>query len=1284
MNSSGLPVVILNAPELTKPCIFLLDSGSKKSLICKWLLLQSVVTKPSKIKVKSLSNLPLEIFGETNLNLRYHETSLGLAEVLVSDLTPFPFDGIIGLDLFEEWQAILHFPNQVLFTPQACIPFKTSRKVVNSYAVEEVCEASNIDSVEKEAPPCQAKVFLAKAYQLPAHSHGQFLVRLASGQRGVRPKLAQQDWVLPATYFKSKGLITGGTLFCLDKEGYGVIPWINLQEKPITVHEDFFLGYAEKFDAYNSCKVSGSLVDPEGKKPVLSAATVSGGVSASSSLGDDDVEDELKKKKRDDEDFEELVHSMIEKSDCPDELKDQLKEKLYRYKDILAKSGDPIGFCPLYEPTIPLTTDKPVYKPPFQIPHRMRSEMDKIIDDFMKGGIIEHSRSPYNSPAFLVPKKDGGYRLVVDYRNLNQYVINDPHPLPRINQILECLGTAKFFTAIDLYIGFHNVKIAPEDREKTAFSTHNGHFQYVSLPMGLKNAPAVFQRLMNLLLSGYLSNFSFIYVDDIVVYSPDAETHLNHLEMIFARLKETGFKVKLSKCQLFRTHINYLGYVVSTRGLMIDPIKTDAVENFPTPTNVKDLQAFLGLVNYFRVFIQHFAKTAQPLYRLLKKGVKFEWSLQQSLAFSSLKKALCTAPVLRFPDFSKKFILTTDASAHALGAILTQVFEDGEHPVAFASRSLKGAECNYPNTDRELLAVVYGIETFRSYLWGYEFTVRTDHSAVVYLARNMSDNPRSIRWYLRLSEYNFTVEHRKGKNIPHADALSRNPVPPPLCDENAEEICAYISPSLQETSFVPLWDLNEWKKEIAHSKKPDNYDVVERNGLWYVHDALWVPQNLRSAVLHAFHDPPVQGHQGTDKMLNAMKSEVFWPNMANDVRHFLRSCETCQKHKQAYRKRPIQPYTIPAKPFQTVSIDVIGPVPVSRSGFQYILAVQDMLSRWVQFTAMRDATADTTARTFLARWVCMFGVPENIVTDRGTNFVSSTFRNFLDFLGTKARNTTAYRPESNGANERTHRDLHSYLAMFLNPSKRETWDTLLAAASWVHNSSYHLTLKMSPFEVLYGMKPNVAKAWLPSPLDDHSQCAAHVQKYYGVSPKYLQEVRTRARASIEQAQQKLMERINVNIRPVSWKPGDLVLIRSHDQRTYVSRKWSPKFRGPYVVISVMSSVVLLVEHCYTKKRDLVHTVFVKPYHPRSPAPSPHPSDDDDADGPIPASQEPSPPDVVHIELSTQPDPNPPATQHPFPDAPPRSVPARLRDSVRRFVRRSPRLQNPLNQHYYGH
>jgi hypothetical protein len=659
-----------------------------------------------------------------------------------------------------------------------------------------------------------------------------------------------------------------------------------------------------------------------------------------------------RKKREYDSGLDERISKAINESECPEALIPKVKNLLRKYSHVLADTDEATGLCTVFKPRILLNTDDPVYTAQYPIPFRSRELIQKMVEEFMDMGVIRKSTSPYNSPALIVPKPKGGWRLVVDFRKLNKSIVTDPFPLPRIGQIMETLGKAKYFTALDLLHGFYNLEIDERDCGKTAFSTHQGHFEFCRLPMGLKNSPAIFQRLMGMVLEGSLGIYSYIYIDDILVFSSSAEKHCEHLEDILKRLSEAGLRIKFNKSQLFRTELEYLGFLIGKEGIKVNPRKLLAISNFPVPKDVKGVQAFLGLIGYFRTFVVQFAERARPLYDLLKKEVKWTWTGSQQAAFDDLKDCMLHAPILAFPDFDKSFILTTDASAYALGAILTQVQNGQEVLISCASRTLKDSERNYSNVDREMLAVIYGVLQNKSYLYGNHFIIRTDNSAITHLARQVkSDNRRAVNWHLILSEYNYELVHRKGSLIAHADALSRYPS---SCVQDDVELPnlfnAYLSPGFQHGEYEPIFDEAGWRSilcKLKDEEKPRGELWETDDGLVYLKSQegkprrLWVPPELQQYCLRIFHDPPAVGHAGMDRMKKQMSRLVIWKGMMKDIEQYVSTCESCQKFKLHNSRTPYRSMPPAVNIFDEVSIDVVGPVPSSTWGLRYVLVDTD-------------------------------------------------------------------------------------------------------------------------------------------------------------------------------------------------------------------------------------------------------------------------------------------------------------------------------------------------------
>ncbi|XP_048515211.1 uncharacterized protein LOC105692809 [Athalia rosae] len=396
------------------------------------------------------------------------------------------------------------------------------------------------------------------------------------------------------------------------------------------------------------------------------------------------------------------------------------------------------------------------------------------------GPRYNHSSSPYNSPVWVVPKKTDAsgakkWRIVIDFRKLNEKTVGDAYPLPNIIDILDQLGSAKYFSTFDLASGFHQIPMHPNDSAKTAFSTPHGHYQYNRMPFGLKNAPSTFQRLMDQILAGLQGNEIFVYLDDIVIYARSIEEHTIKFKKLMNRLSKAGLTLQPNKCEFLRTEVAYLGHIITQDGVRPNPDKITAVKNYPTPKNPKQIKQFLGLIGNYRRFIPDMSKIAKLINNLLKRNTPFLWTSEHQRAFESLRDILCTEPILQYPDFSKPFVLTTDASNYAIGAVLSQGKIGEDLPIAYTSRALQQAEVNYSTTDKELLAIIFAVKHFRPYLYGRQFTLVTDHRPLIWLNNVKDPTSRLLRWRLTLDEYSYDIVYKKGTTNLNADALSRNP-----------------------------------------------------------------------------------------------------------------------------------------------------------------------------------------------------------------------------------------------------------------------------------------------------------------------------------------------------------------------------------------------------------------------------------------------------------------------------------------------------------------------------
>lgn len=443
------------------------------------------------------------------------------------------------------------------------------------------------------------------------------------------------------------------------------------------------------------------------------------------------------------------------------------------FADIAASSQTEIGQTTKIQHAIHTGEATPIAQKPYRTNPENQLFLKNEIKRMLEAKIIRPSSSPWASPVVIVGKKGGDKRLCIDYRKLNAVTKVDAYPLPRIDDLLDQLGGAQWFSTLDLASGYWQVTMHPESVEKTAFITPNGLYEFLVMPFGLNNAPGTFQRLMNWVLRDFLGIFVAVYLDDVIIYTKGSyEQHLDHLQQVFILLREANLKIKLKKCSLCFPSLSFLGYTVGRGGIHTDPEKIQKIKDFPIPTSLRTLRAALGLFGYYRRFIRDFGRIAKPMTNLLKKDQPFDWGEKQQNAFERLKDCLMKAPILRYPDFELPFILYTDASSTGLGAVLAQKQEGRECVISYASRATNKSEANYSITDLECLAVVWGIQHYHHYLCR-PFKVVTDHSALKWLKTSKLPKGRRARWIMELQQHEFTMEHRAGKTNANADALSR-------------------------------------------------------------------------------------------------------------------------------------------------------------------------------------------------------------------------------------------------------------------------------------------------------------------------------------------------------------------------------------------------------------------------------------------------------------------------------------------------------------------------------
>jgi transposase InsO family protein len=834
---------------------------------------------------------------------------------------------------------------------------------------------------------------------------------------------------------------------------------------------------------------------------------------------------------------------------------------------------------------------------------------DKCIADMLAQDVIVPSDSPWASPVVLLQKKDGNPRFAIDYRRLNQVTRKDAYPLPRIDETLDSLRGASWFSSLDLRAGYWNIPLSTDSQPKTAFClSGHGLYEFKRMPFGLCNAPATFQRLMDRLMP---RNMSRVYLD-VIVPGRTFEEALTGLKEVLERVRKAKFLLHPGKCNLLARRMEYLGHVITGDGITTDKAKTEKVRTWPVPVDKKDLNSFLSLAQYYAKFVRNFQSVAAPLNNLTRKCQPWVWSAEAQAAFDQLRVALTSAPILAYPlPNAAPFVLDCDASNFAIGAVLSQEQRGQERVIAYYSKTLNRAERNYCVTRRELYAVVQAIRHFHPYLSGRPFLVRTDHAALQWL-RSLRDTAEGqlARWLERLAAYDFSVQHRPGREHGNADALSRRPCDPDCrhCARRDVVTGARVqrtrladadAPTTAEIRAKQTADLDIAPILLAMRKgeRPTAEDISDRSArtkaLWLQWKSLRVrdgllyryfepdqgeplyqlvaPRNLLASICHQFHDAPgAGGHLTGSTTLQRIREHYYWPGMRAEVKLWCHTCITCRRKKGHRRQHaPLQLHSV-GVPWERVGVDLAGPFTRTDRGNRYLLVVVDYFTRWPEAIPIASTHAEVVARALVEHVFSRFGVPAELHSDRGSNFESNVFRAVMELMGIRKTRTTPQRPQSNGAAERLIQTVITHLAMVVNQTQKD-WDLQVPLVLMSLRASPHATTGVSPAMMLYGrqigLPPGLARGYPPD------TPAVPLRLQY---PSWLQDRlhdlhhAVRDRAAAVALRQK--ERYDVRTKRPTFRVGDRVWL--FDPRRKVGR--SPKldcwWTGPWQIVDLLNDV----------------------------------------------------------------------------------------------------------------
>jgi hypothetical protein len=869
-----------------------------------------------------------------------------------------------------------------------------------------------------------------------------------------------------------------------------------------------------------------------------------------------------------------------------DEQYDQVKRLITEFRDVFTISSETMGRANNSYFDIDTTNISPIAVPIRRVPLHKEQVVKDLIDRYLELGIIEEIDSPFRAPMVLVEKKNVGesvtdrYRLVVDYRALNPLIADSAWPAPSVDHCLDAAAGSVLLSKLDFNNGYYQIPCTDSAKRALAFSPGIGFKQYTfnGMPMGAKSSASVFQQTMEKTFQGLEDCILPPYYDDINVKGRSFEIHLKNVRQVLQRIRECGYTLNALKCKLFQNRVKYLGHIVENGTVSVDPERISKIQAIPPPRDTKALRRFIGMVQYCNRFLPRLNDILSPLTNLLRKGCVYDWSSECQATFDSVKNMLSKPPVLRSPTASDDFILETDASDTGIGGCLKIVTpgDSREFLVGFHSEKFDDQHKRWHIVEKEAFSILQNVQTFKHYLIGKRFTLRTDNRILTFM--KTSKSKKLANWALQLADFDFDIVHIPSTDNRISDFFSRiyehvciiSEIEPAINQEHlraSQEADPHLNQALRYVADKRIFDV----EKLGPLKRYRKFLKVNEDGVLLWKSKIVLPPQLQGRVLQVAHDHPAAGHFAEDRTWKNLSSKFFWPGAHDDVINWVRSCKACNEHAiRTYVNRPLQPIATEER-FQLVCYDLAGPfVPSKIEKNLYALIIVDHFSKWPEIIALKNIQASTIASAIFEQWCCRYGIMTQLHSDGANNVHGEVMKALCNKIGSVKSKSSRLHPQGDGMSEAVIKVIKNSIRKQVDDHGMN-WDQYLQATAFAVRSSINNSTKCAPAELVLGgnlVRPidlsasNVETGRVPLAKKQAQEFATELTRKIDESSTIVHENLKTAREKMKASYDKKVSHHHI-------KEGDHVMLWWPYYKKGVPRSFQPKWKGPYEVTKMI-------------------------------------------------------------------------------------------------------------------